>query len=69
MKERISVAEDKIKDINTAIKENKKSKKFLSQNSQEIQDTMKIPNLRIMGIEEGQETVSKLTKSGMKRET
>jgi hypothetical protein len=34
------------------IKENIKSKKFLTQNIQEIQDTMKRPNLRIIGKEE-----------------
>jgi hypothetical protein len=33
-------------------KEIKKSKRFLTQNIQEIQDTMRRPNLRIIGIEE-----------------
>jgi hypothetical protein len=33
------------------VKENTKSKKLLTQNIQEIQDTVKSPNLRIIGIE------------------
>jgi hypothetical protein len=53
MEERISVAEDTMEDINTTVKENTKSKKLLSQNIQEIQDTMKRAKLRIIGIEEG----------------
>jgi hypothetical protein len=35
----------------TSVKENVKSKKFLTQNNQEIRDTIKISNLRIIGIE------------------
>jgi hypothetical protein len=31
-----------------------KSKKFLTQNIQEIQDTMRRPNLRIIGIDENE---------------
>ena len=38
------------------VKENVKSKKFLTQNIQEIWDTMKKPNLRIIGIEEGEDS-------------
>ena len=52
MEERISGAEDSIENMNTTIKENAKCKKILTQNIQKIQDTMKWPNLRIMGIEE-----------------
>jgi uncharacterized coiled-coil protein SlyX len=37
---RISGAEDTIENIDTKFKENAKSKKLLSQNIQEIQDTM-----------------------------
>ena len=44
--------EDKIKEIGTSVKENVKSKNFLTENIQEIWDTMKIPNLRIIGVEE-----------------
>jgi methyl-accepting chemotaxis protein len=44
MKRRISGIKDMIEDIDTSIKENAKSKKFLTQNIQEIWDTMKRPN-------------------------
>jgi hypothetical protein len=36
------------------VKENAKGKKFLTQNIQEIQDTMRRPNLRIIGVEESE---------------
>jgi hypothetical protein len=52
IEERISEAENTIENIDTTVKENAKCKKFLTQNIQEIQDTMKRPNLRIMGTEE-----------------
>jgi RNA processing factor Prp31 len=52
MEERISGAEDTIENIDTTFKENLKCKKILTQNIQEIQDTMRRPNLRIIGIEE-----------------
>ena len=45
MDERISSAEDSIENIGTKIKENAKCKKILTQNIQEIQDTMRRPNL------------------------
>jgi chromosome segregation ATPase len=48
MEERISGAEDSIESISTTIKENAKCKNILSQNIQEIQDTMRRPNLRII---------------------
>jgi DNA-binding FrmR family transcriptional regulator len=51
MEERISRAEDSIENISTTIKENKKCKKILPQNIQEIQDTMRRPNLRIIGVD------------------
>jgi hypothetical protein len=38
--------------MDTSIKENSKCKKLLTQNIQEIGDTMKRPNLRIIGMEE-----------------
>ena len=37
------------------IKEQNKFNKFLTQNIQEIWDPMKRPNLRIIGVEEGEE--------------
>jgi hypothetical protein len=44
MKERISGAEDTIENIDTAVKENVKCKQLLTQNIQEIQDTLRRPN-------------------------
>jgi hypothetical protein len=37
--------------MDATIKENAKCKKILTQNIQEIQDTMRRPNLRILGID------------------
>jgi chromosome segregation ATPase len=51
IEERISGAEDSIENMDTTIKESAKCKKLLTQNIQEIQDTMRTPNLRIIGIE------------------
>ena len=42
--------------MNTLVKENVKSGTTQAQNIQEIWDTMKRPNLRIIGIEEGEES-------------
>jgi hypothetical protein len=50
------VQEDTIENINTTVKENAKSKKILTQNIQEIQDTMRRPNLRIIGIKESEDS-------------
>jgi septation ring formation regulator EzrA len=53
IEERISGAEDSIENIDTTVKDNAKSKKLLTQNIQEIQDTMRRPNkIRIIGTEE-----------------
>ena len=41
IEERISGAEDTTENIDTTVKENLKSKKLLTQNIQEIQDTMR----------------------------
>ena len=38
--------------MGTTIKENAKCKKILAQNIQEIQDTMRRPNLQIIGVDE-----------------
>ena len=43
-KERLSGMKDTIEEISTSVKENIKSKKFLTQNIQEIWDTIKRPN-------------------------
>jgi hypothetical protein len=52
IEERISGAEDNIVNTDTTVKENAKHKNLLSQN---IQDTMGRPNLRIIGIEESED--------------
>ena len=52
---RISGAEDSIENIGTTIKENAKCKKILTQNIQEIQDTMRKTNLRIIGVDENED--------------
>ena len=56
MEERNSGAEDSIKNMGTRIKEKKKKKKILTQNIQEIQDTMRRPNLRIIGVDENKDS-------------
>jgi chromosome segregation ATPase len=56
IEERISGAEDTLENIDTAVKENAKCKKLLTQNIQEIQNTMRRPNLRIIGIEENEDS-------------
>jgi uncharacterized coiled-coil protein SlyX len=53
---RISGAEDTIENIDKTVKENAKSKKLLTQNIQEIQGTMRRPNLRTIGIEENKDS-------------
>jgi hypothetical protein len=56
MEERISGAENSIENIGTTDKENAKCKKILTLNIQKIQNTMKEPNLRIIGIEESEDS-------------
>jgi chromosome segregation ATPase len=55
MEERISSAEDSIENMGTTIKENAKCKKILTQNIQEIQDTMRRPNQWIIGVDENED--------------
>jgi chromosome segregation ATPase len=55
MEERISGAEDSIENMGTTIKENTKCKRILTQNIQEIQDTMRRPNLPIIGVDENED--------------
>ena len=55
IEERISGAEDTIENIDTTVKENAKCKKPVTPNIQEIQYTMRRPNLRIIGIEESED--------------
>jgi hypothetical protein len=40
-----------IEDIETIVKEDAKCKKLLTQNVQEIQDTLKRPNIKMIGRE------------------
>ena len=56
IEERISVIEDTIKDIDTFVKEKAKCKNLLTQNIHEIQDTIRRPNLRIIGIDESEDS-------------
>ena len=56
MEERISGAEDTLAEIDTSLKEKVKSEKFQSQNIQEIKDAMKRQNLRIIGIDEKEDS-------------
>ena len=49
MEERISSVEDTMKEIDLSVQKNVKSNKFLTQNTQEIWDTMKRPNLKTIG--------------------
>jgi len=51
-----SEVEDIIEHIDTIVKENAKCKNFLTQNFQEIQDTMRISDLRIIGIEDNKDS-------------
>jgi DNA-binding FrmR family transcriptional regulator len=54
IEERLSRAEDTIENIDTTVKESTKCKKLLTQNIQEIQDTIRRPNLWIIGIEKSE---------------
>ena len=63
IEERISGAENTIEEIDSLIKESSKSNKFITQNIQEIWDTMKGPNLRIVEVEEGEELQLKGTEN------
>ena len=55
IEERISVVENTVEEIDPSVKENSKYKNLLTQSIQEIQGTMKRPNLRIIGIEENED--------------
>jgi chromosome segregation ATPase len=55
MEERISGTEDSIENIYTTIKENAKCKKILTRNIEEIHDTMRKPNVWIIGIDENED--------------
>ena len=55
MEERISGEEDPIENMCTPIKEKAKCKKILTQNIQEIQDTMRRPNPWIIAVDENED--------------
>jgi hypothetical protein len=55
MEERISGTEHSIENMDTTIKENAKCKKILTQNIQEIQDTMRRPKLWIIEVDENKD--------------
>jgi predicted RNase H-like nuclease (RuvC/YqgF family) len=55
MEEIISGTGDSIENIGTTIKENAKGKKILTQNIKKIQDIMRRPNLRIIGVDENED--------------
>lgn len=55
MEERISGVKDMIQEMTTVVKENVKSKNILAPYIKEIFDTMKRPNLKIIGMEEEEE--------------
>jgi len=52
----MSRAEDTIENMQTTIKVNVKHKKLLAQNIQEIEDTMRRSNLKMIGIEESEDS-------------
>jgi hypothetical protein len=56
IEERISGVEDTVEEIDTIVEENSKHKKLLTQSIQEIQITMKRPNLRIIRKEENEDS-------------
>ena len=55
IEERISGAGDTIENIDTTIKENATYKEILIQNIQEIRDTIRRPNLRIVTVEDSED--------------
>jgi hypothetical protein len=56
IKERISGAEDNRENIDTTVKGNAKRKRLLTQNPEEIQDTMRRPNLKRIVIEDSEDS-------------
>ena len=55
IEERVSGAEDTIENMDSTVKDNAKCIKLVIQNIQEIQNTMRRPNPRIIGIEESKD--------------
>ena len=63
LEERNSATEDSLEDIKSITKDIIKSKKSLTQNILKTWDTLKRPNLSMIGIEEGEETLLKGTEN------
>jgi TolA-binding protein len=55
MEERISGAKDSIENMGTNNQRKCKCTKILTQNTQEIQDTMRRPKLKIIGVDENED--------------
>jgi hypothetical protein len=55
MEEKISDADDSIENMDTTIKEKAKCKNIITQIIHEIQDTIRRPNIRILGIDENED--------------
>jgi hypothetical protein len=55
IEKKIPGAEGSIGNMDTSIKENSKCKKILTRNIQEIQDTMRRPNLWIIRVDENED--------------
>ena len=51
---RISDVENMIEEIDSSVKEKIKANQVITHNIQEFWDTMKRPNIRIIGLEEGE---------------
>jgi hypothetical protein len=58
---RTSGTEDKVEELDQAVKNHEKILRKYEWNMQDIWDTMKRPNLHIMGIEQGEEIQTKGT--------
>jgi uncharacterized coiled-coil protein SlyX len=56
---RVSGTEDKVEELNQTIKDHKRMLRKYEWDMQDIWDTIKRPNLQIMGIEEGEEIQTK----------
>jgi uncharacterized coiled-coil protein SlyX len=56
VEERISGVEDTIEEVDTTVKVNPKHKELITQSIQEFKNTMKRPNLRIIRIEEKEDS-------------
>jgi hypothetical protein len=56
IEERITGAEDTTKSIDTTVKENARSKRLLTQNTQEIHDTRRRRKLSIIGIQDSKDS-------------